>query len=102
MNFPAKRGSQSLIIFLGSLKHLNMCCKYNPATSSADITSLQGMKTAAFEQSWLVTVSIESYPAESGNLMMKSIATVSKGNACGMGDIGTKVAWVWWCCDVAV
>ena len=75
---------------------MKMCVKYNPATSSAEIALLQGIKIAAFEQLWSVTVSMESYPFEGGNLTMKSIATVSKGNACDMGDIGTKVAWVWW------
>ena len=94
MNFPAKCGLQSLMIFLGSPKHLNMCCKYNPATSSADITLLQGIKIAAFEQSWLVIISIESYPPEGGNLTMKSIATISKGNTPGVGRIGCKAAWV--------
>ena len=82
------------MIFLGSLKHLKTCVKYNPATSSAEIASLQGMKIAAFEQLWLVTVSMELYPFEGGNLTMKSIATVSKGSACDVGKMGRKVAWV--------
>ena len=92
VNFPAKRGSRSLMIFLGSPKRLKTCVRYSPATSSAEIVSLQGIKIAAFEQSWLVMVSMELYPFEGGNLMMKSIATVSKGNACNMGEIGCKAA----------
>ena len=95
VNFPAKRGSRSLMIFLGSPKRLKTCIRYNPATSSAEIVSLQGMKIAAFEQSWSVMVSMVSYPFDGGNLMMKSIATVSKGNACDVGRIGHRVAWVW-------
>ena len=94
MNFPAKRGSQSLMIFLRSPKHLKTCVRYSPATSSAEIVSLQGIKIAAFEQSWSVTVSIVSYPFDGGNLTMKSIATVSKGSACDTGEIGHNVAWV--------
>ena len=92
MNFPTKRGSQSLIIFLGSPKRLNTCIRYNPATSSAEIVSLQGMKIAAFEQSWSVTVSMVSYPFDGGNLTIKSIAIVSKGSACDVGRIGRRAA----------
>ena len=96
VNFPAKRGSRSLMIFLGSPKRLKTCVRYSPATSSAEIVLLQGMKTTAFEQSWSVMVSMVSYPFDSGNLTMKSIATVSKGNACNVGEMGCKVARVWW------
>ena len=92
MNFPTKHGSRSLIIFLGSPKRLKTCIRYNPATSSAEIVSLQGMKIATFEQSWSVTVSIVSYPFDGGNLMIKSIATVSKGSACDVGRIGCRAA----------
>ena len=74
---------------------MKTCARYNPATSSAEIVSLQGMKIAAFEQSWSVMVSMESYPFEGGNLTMKSIATVLKGNAHRMGNMGCKVAWAW-------
>jgi hypothetical protein len=42
------------------------------------MSSLHGMKIAAFVQPWSVMVSIESYPCETGNLTMKSSATVSK------------------------
>ena len=96
MNFPAKCGSRSLMIFLGSPKRLKTCVKYNLVTSSTEIVSLQGIKIAAFEQSWSVMVNIVSYPLDGGNLTIKSIATVSKGNACGIGEIGPKAAWVWW------
>ena len=75
---------------------LKTCVKYNPVTSLAEIVSLQGMKIAAFEHSWSVMVSMVSYPFEGGNLTMKSIATVLKGNACNVGEIGRKAAWVWW------
>ena len=92
VNLPAKCGSRSLMIFLRSPKHLKTCVRYNPATSSAEIVSLQGIKTAAFEQSWSVTVSMVSYPFDGGNLTMKSIATVSKGSACDIGRMGRKAA----------
>ena len=94
VNFPTKRGSRLLMIFLGSPKRLKTCVRYSPATSSAEIALLQGIKIAAFEQSWSVTVSMASYPLDGGNLMMKSIATVSKGSACDTGEIGRNVAWV--------
>ena len=92
VNFPVKRGSQSLMIFLGSPKRLKTCVRYNPATSSAEIVSLHGIKIAAFEQSWSVTVSMVSYPFDGGNLTIKSIATVSKGSACDVGRIGRRAA----------
>ena len=63
-------------------------------TPSAEIVSLHGMKIATFEQSWSVMVSMVSYPFDSGNLTMKSIATISKGNACDVGKMGRKAAWV--------
>ena len=75
---------------------MKTCVKYNPATPSAEIVSLQGMKIVAFEQSWSVMVRIESYLFDGGNLTIKSIATVSKGNARGMGKMGCRVAWVQW------
>jgi hypothetical protein len=49
------------------------------------MSSLHGMKIAAFVQPWLVMVSIELYPCETGNLTMKSSATVSKGVASNLG-----------------
>jgi len=66
----------------------------NPAVSLAVILSLHGMNTAAFVQSWSVTVSIESYPCEIGNLVMKSSATVSNGIASCVGKIGDSGALV--------
>jgi len=46
------------------------------------------MKIDAFEQSVSVIVRIVSYPPESGSLVMKSIATVSKGQAFSVGVMG--------------
>jgi hypothetical protein len=46
------------------------------------------MKIVALEQSWSVTVSIESYPWDTGSFVMKSIATVSNGIASGFANIG--------------
>jgi hypothetical protein len=53
--------------------------------SSAVMSSLHGMKIATFVHPWSVMVSIESYPCETGNLTMKSSATVSKGAASNLG-----------------
>ena len=57
-------------------------------TPSESIASLQGIKTDAFEQSVSVMVRIVSYPPDRGNLVMKSMATVSKGQAFSIGVIG--------------
>jgi hypothetical protein len=67
---------------------------YRAAVSSAVISSLHGMKIAAFVQPWSVIVSIESKPCDTGNLTMKSNATVSKGEASVLGYIGCRGAFV--------
>jgi hypothetical protein len=55
---------------------------------AVDEDSLQGMKRAALEQSWSVTVRILLKPLEWGNLMMRSMAMVSKGRAVGVMVMG--------------
>ena len=72
MNLALNLGSQSLITHNGSLNQLNTCLRYNWAVPSAVISSLQGMKTDALVQSWLVMVRRESYPWDLGSLVMKS------------------------------
>jgi len=57
-------------------------------TPSELIASLQGIKTDAFEQSVSVIVRMVLYPPDKGNLVIKSIATVSKGQAFSVGVIG--------------
>ena len=57
------------------------------------IASLHGIKITALEQSWSVTVSIESYPCDLGSLVMKSIATTSNGVASGFRDMGYSAAF---------
>ena len=94
MNFEANFGSLSLMNFSGSLNHGKMCWIINPAVSSAVMLSLQGMNIAALVQSWSVTVSIKSYPCKIGNLVMKSNATVSKGIASRVGNMGDSDAFV--------
>jgi hypothetical protein len=54
------------------------------------------MKIVAFEQSWSVTVSMELYPCDSGSLVIKSTATVSKGVASGLAQMGSNGALVGW------
>ena len=88
VNFDVNRGSLSLMIFEGSPKRVKTCLAYSMAVSSPDISSTQGMKIVAFEQSWSVTVSIESYPWDTGSFVMKSIATVSNGIASGLANMG--------------
>ena len=93
-NLEANFGSLLLINLSGSLNHGKMCWMINPAVSSAVMLSLQGMNTAAFVQSWSVTVSIESHPCEVGSLVMKSSAIVSNGIASGVGNMGDSDALV--------
>ncbi len=66
------------------------------------MASLHGMNIAALLQSWSVMVSMELYPYDTGNLVMKSSVTVSNGIALGLGYIGCKGAQVGWvlilCC----
>src|SRR6266702_6359045 len=94
MNLEANLGSLSLMNFSGSPNRGNMCWTINPAVSSAVILSLQGMNTAALVQSWYVMVSIESYPCETGNLVIKSRATVLNGIALCVGNMGDNGAFV--------
>ena len=61
VNLDANRGSRSLIILLGSPKLVTTFRRYSAAVCSALISSLHGIKIAAFVQSWSVTVRIESY-----------------------------------------
>ena len=67
---------------------------YKRATPSESITSLQGMKMDAFEQSVLVTVSMVSYSPDCGSFMMKSMATVLNGQAFSLGVMGNSDRWV--------
>jgi hypothetical protein len=67
---------------------------YKAAISSLDISSTHGIKIVAFEQLWSVTVSMELYPCDTGNLVMKSTATVSKGIASGLAHMGSSGALV--------
>src|SRR6266702_321922 len=94
MNFEANLGSRLLMNFSGSLNRGNICWMISPTVSSAVILSLQGMNIAALVQSWSVTVSIESYPCEIGNLVIKSRAMVSNGIASCMGNMGDRGALV--------
>jgi len=62
----------------------------NSATPLAVIVLLQGMKIAAFMQSWLVIVSMESYPLDFGNLVIKSIAITLNSSALGLVVMGYR------------
>ena len=63
---------------------MKTCWRYNPVVSSAVISLRHGIKTAALVQSWSTTVRIESLPADTGSLVMKSRAMVSNGSASGL------------------
>ncbi|SRR6266702_8849599 len=90
MNLDANFRSRSLMNHCGSPNCGNTCCTISPAISSAIIASLHGINIAALLQSWSVTVSMESYPCDTGSLVMKSSVTVSKGIASGFGYIGCR------------
>jgi hypothetical protein len=94
VNFEVNRGSRSLVIFVGRPYLANTCLAYKAAVSSPDISSTHGMKMVAFEQLWSVTVSMELYPCDTGSLVMKSTATVSKGVASGLAQMGSSAALV--------
>ena len=65
-------------------------------TPSAVIVLLHGMRMTALVQLWSVIVSTESKPFDSGNLTMKSMAIVSKGNTPGFVNIGLSGALLVW------
>jgi len=90
MNFDVNFGSLSLMNFSGNPNHGNTCCMISPAVSSTVMASLHGINKVALLQSWSVTVSIESYPCDMSNLVIKSRATVSNGIASGLGYIGCR------------
>src|SRR5260370_20804261 len=94
VNLDVKCGCLSLMILDGSPYLKITCRRYKAAVSSADISSWQGMNTAALVQSWSVTVRIESLPCDSGNLVIKSSAIVSNGSASGFGEMGCSGAFV--------
>ena len=54
---------------------------------------MHGIKSEAFEQSVSVTVRMVSYPPDVGNLVMKSIAMVSKGRAFSSAVMGNSGGW---------
>src|SRR6266702_2630982 len=88
INLDANLGSLSLMNFQGSPKRRKMCCTISPTISSAVAASLHGINSATLLQSWLVTVSIKSYPCDFGSLVIKSKVTVSNGIALGWGNMG--------------
>src|ERR1700761_5250801 len=94
VNLEANLGSRSLMILLGRPYLAKTWVIYRAAVCSLEISSLQGMNMDALEQSWSVTVRIESYPFDSGSLVMKSMATTSNGIASSLAYIGCKGAWV--------
>ena len=94
VNLDTNCGSLLLIILLGSPKCINTCLIYSAAIPLALISLLHGIKTATLVQSWSVTVRMELYPCDSGNLVIKSIATVSNGVASGFGYMGLNGALV--------
>ncbi len=61
----------------------------------ASIVSLHGINMDPFEQSWLVIVSMESYPSDGGSLVMKSSAMHSKGCASGLEEMGNWGGFGW-------
>src|ERR1700761_2576932 len=94
MNLEVNCGSLSLMILLGSPYHRTMFSRNTCAVSSAVIASLQGMKCVTFMQPWSGMVSMESYPLDKGNLVIKSNAMTLKGVALSRGYMGCRGAFV--------
>ena len=65
-------------------------------STPAVIISFHGIKITALVQLWSVTVSTKSETFDSGNLMMKSIATVLNGSALGFVNMGLNGAFIIW------
>src|SRR6266702_2290369 len=93
-NLDVNFGSLLLINHWGSPNRRNTCCTISPAVSLAIIASLQGMNRATLLQLWSIIVSIESYPCDGSNLVIKSSTTVSNGIASGWGNMGCSGALV--------
>ena len=93
MNFDTNLGSLSLMIFDGSPNLGKICRRNSSATPSAVIISQQGIAISIFVQSWSVIVKMESYPADSGSFMIKSIDIVWNGKAPIVGMIGFRGAF---------
>ena len=94
MNQLVNLGSLSLITLDGIPNLGNTWQRYRSATPLADMVSLQGIVIIIFVQSWSVTVKIKPYPSDRGNLTMKSMAIVWKGNASASGVIGFRGALI--------
>ena len=93
-NFEANRGSRSLMILRGRLNRAKTCVAYRAAVCLLEISSRHGMNIDALEQSWSVTVRIESHPLDSRSFMMKSMATTSNGVASSLANISCSGARV--------
>ena len=96
MNFDTNLGSLSLMILEGSPNLGKICLRNSSATPSAVIVSLQGITISIFVQLWSVMVKMESYPANSGSFMIKSMDIVWNGRAPIVGMIGFKGAFRGW------
>ena len=94
MNRDVNRGSLLLIILSGSPYHRTMTSRKVCAVSSAVMVSLHGMKCVILVQPWSVMVSMESYPSDEGNLVIKSKATILNGVVFFWGYIGCSGALV--------
>ena len=93
-NFEANHRSRSLMILRGRPNRAKTCAAYRAAVCSLEISSRHGMNIDALEQSWSVTVRIESHPLHSGSFVMKSMATTSNGVASSLVNIGCSGARV--------
>ena len=93
-NLEANRRSRSLMILLGRPNLVKMCVMYRAAICSLEISSRHGMNMNTLEQSWSVIVRMESYPSDSGSLVIKSMATTSNGVASSLAYMGCNGARV--------
>lgn len=85
-----KRGSQSEMTHVGIPVYGKALFLKSSAIFSLPIVSSHGSRITTFEQPWSVTVRIELFPFDLGNLTTKSMAMVVKGTAFSSGTMGCR------------
>ena len=81
------------MIFRGMPNHGTKCCRYKATTPSLVMFVVQGINFMAFEQPWLIIVSMALKPFDLGKSVIRSIATIWKGPEWGSGVIGCNGAF---------
>src|SRR5258708_9347024 len=91
-----KRGSRSVISFMGSPNHRYTWSRYSWAIPTPVIVVEHGRNMALREHPWLMMVSMASWPRMGGRPVMRSIQTCWKGSASDSAVIWTSVVLLAW------